>query len=96
MDEIIKLVKLQKMWTTSAFDELIMSKAQAAMSDMASVGIPEMSDPLYREAVVTYCVMNLGIINPQEYDRLKRAYDEMRGQMQTAVTAKRYDGQEAL
>lgn len=96
MDEIIKLVKLQKMWTTSAFDELIMSKAQAAMSDMASVGIPEMSDHLYREAVVTYCVMNLGIINPQEYDRLKRAYDEMRGQMQTAVTAKRYTGQEVL
>ena len=57
MDEIIKLVKRQKMWTTSAFDELIMSKAQAAMSDMASVGIPEMSDPLYREAVVTYCVI---------------------------------------
>ena len=96
MDEIIKLVKLQKMWTTSAFDELIMSKAKAAMSDMAIVGIPEMSDPLYREAVVTYCVMNLGVINPQEYDRLKRAYDEMRGQMQTAVTAKRYNGQEVL
>ena len=96
MDEIIKLVKLQKMWTTSTFDELIVSKAQAAMSDMESVGIPEMSDPLYREAVVTYCVMNLGVINPQEYDRLKRAYDEMRGQMQTAVTAKRYTGQEVL
>lgn len=96
MDEIIKLVKLQKMWTTSTFDELIVSKAQAAMSDMASVGIPELGAPLYREAVVTYCVMNLGVINPQEYDRLKRAYDEMRGQMQTAVTAKRYTGQEVL
>lgn len=96
MDEILKLVKLQKMWTTSTFDELIMSKAQAAMSDMASIGIPELSDPLYREAVVTYCVMNLGVINPQEYDRLKRAYDEMRSQMQTATTAKRYDGEEVV
>lgn len=96
MDEIIKLVKLQKMWTTSAFDELIMSKAQAAMSDMASIGIPDLSDPLHREAVVTYCVMNLGVINPQEYDRLKRAYDEMRGQMQMAMTAKRYDGEEVV
>lgn len=96
MDEIIKLVKLQKMWTTSTFDELIMSKAQAAMSDMASIGIPDLSDPLYREAVVTYCVMNLGVINPQEYDRLKRAYDEMRSQMQTAMTAKRYDGEEVV
>ena len=96
MDEIIKLVKLQKMWTTSAFDELIMSKAQAAMSDMAIVGIPEMSDPLYREAVVTYCVMNLGKIDPQEYDRLKKAYDEMRSQMQTAATAKRYTSEEVV
>lgn len=96
MDEIIKLVKLQKMWTTSTFDDLIVSKAQAAMSDMSSIGIPELSDPLYREAVVTYCVMNLGVINPQEYDRLKRAYDEMRGQMQTATTAKRYDGEEVV
>lgn len=94
MDEIIKLVKLQKMWTTSAFDDLIKSKAQAAMSDMSSIGIPELSDPLYREAVVTYCVMNLGVINPQEYDRLKRAYDEMRSQMQMASTASRYDGGE--
>ncbi len=96
MDEIIKLVKLQKMWTTSTFDELIKSKAQAAMSDMASIGIPELSDPLYREAIVIYCVMNLGKIDPQEYDRLKRAYDEMRSQMQTAATAKRYTGEEVV
>ena len=96
MDEIIKLVKLRKMWTTSAFDELIKSKAQAAISDMTSIGIPELSDPLYQEAVVTYCVMNLGVINPQEYDRLKRAYDEMRGQMQATATAKRYVSQEVL
>ena len=96
MDEIIKLVKLQKMWTTSTFDELIASKARAAMSDMESIGIPELSNSPYQEAVVTYCVMNLGVINPQEYDRLKRAYDEMRSQMQTEVTAKRYAGEEVL
>lgn len=96
MDEIIELVKLQKMWTTSTFDELIKSKAQAAMSDMAIIGIPELSDPLYREAIVTYCVMNLGKIDPQEYDRLKKAYDEMRSQMQTAATAKRYTSEEVV
>ena len=96
MDEIIKLVKLQKMWTTSAFDELIKSKAQAAISDMTSIGIPELNDPLYQEAVVTYCVMNLGKIDPQEYDRLKKAYDEMRSQMQTAAIAKRNTGEEVV
>ena len=96
MDEIIGLVKLQKMWTTSTFDNLIKSKAEAAISDMAIIGIPDLGDPLYREAIVTYCVMNLGKIDPQEYDRLKKAYDEMRGQMQVAATAKRYTDQEVL
>lgn len=84
MEEIITLVKLQKMWTTSAFDPLIISKIEAAVRDLQSIGISRSydTDPLVREAVVTYCVMNLGKIEPNEYDRLKRAYDEMRGQLQ--------------
>lgn len=84
MEEIIILVKLQKMWTTSAFDPLITSKIEAAVRDLQSIGIAGsyQTDPLIREAVVTYCVMNLGKIEPNEYARLKRAYDEMRGQLQ--------------
>ena len=74
MEEIIILVKLQKMWTTSAFDPLIISKIEAAVRDLQSIGITGsyQTDPLIREAVVTYCVMNLGKIEPNEYDRLKR------------------------
>ena len=85
MEEIIMLVKLQKMWTTSAFDQLIISKIEAAVRDLHSIGITGsfQTDPLIREAVVTYCVMSLGKIEPNEYDRLKRAYDEMRGQLQS-------------
>ena len=73
------------MWTTSAFDQLIISKIEAAVRDLHSIGITGsfQTDPLIREAVVTYCVMNLGKIEPNEYDRLKRAYDEMRGQLQS-------------
>lgn len=84
MEEIITLVKLQKMWTTSAFDPLIISKIEAAVRDLQSIGISGSyeADPLIREAVITYCVMNLGKIEPNEYDRLKRAYDEIRGQLQ--------------
>ena len=85
MEEIIMLIKLQKMWTTSAFDQLIISKIEAAVRDLHSIGITGsyQTDPLIREAVVTYCVMSLGKIEPNEYDRLKRAYDEMRGQLQS-------------
>lgn len=93
MEEIITLVKLQKMWTTSAFDPLIISKIEAAVRDLQSIGIRGSyeTDPLVREAVVTYCVMNLGKIEPNEYDRLKRAYDEMRGQLQLARTTEVHD-----
>lgn len=93
MKEIITLVKLQKMWTTSAFDLLIISKIEAAVRDLQSIGISGSydTDPLVREAVVTYCVMNLGKIEPNEYDRLKRAYDEMRGQLQLTRTTEVHD-----
>lgn len=90
-EEIIRLVKLQKMWTTDTFDELIHSKIEAARSDLFFVGIREIGDELYREAIITYCVMNLGIINPNEYDRLKRAYDEMRAQLQSKLIAYNYE-----
>lgn len=93
MEEIITLVKLQKMWTTSAFDPLIISKIEAAVRDLQSIGISGSyeADPLIREAVITYCVMNLGKIEPNEYDRLKRAYDEIRGQLQLARTTEVHD-----
>ena len=93
MEEIIILVRLQKMWTTSAFDPLIISKIEAAVRDLQSIGITGsyQTDPLIREAVVTYCVMNLGKIEPNEYDRLKRAYDEMRGQLQSVKGVEVHD-----
>ena len=90
-EEIIRLVKLQKMWTTDTFDELIHSKIEAARSDLFFVGIREIGDELYREAIITYCVMKLGVINPNEYDRLKRAYDEMRAQLQSKLIAYNYE-----
>lgn len=87
MEEIIKLVKLQNMWTTSAYDALIKSKIQSCVRDLQSVGISnacaDSEDPLIREAILTYCSMNMGKPPADEYDRLKRAYDEMKGQMQS-------------
>lgn len=88
MEELIKLVKMQNLWNTGAYDVLIESKINACLRDLAVVGIPAteeaLSDPLILEAVLTYCTMNLGKPAKDEYDRLKAAYDEMKGQMQTS------------
>ena len=88
MDEIIKLIKLQNMWTTTAYDALIQSKIQSCVRDLQSVGIANASadstDPLIRETILTYCTMHMGKPSADEYDRLKAAYDEMKGQMQTS------------
>lgn len=85
MEEIVHLVKLQNLWTTNAFDDLIRSKIRSCIRDLGSVGISnaeDLDDPLIREAVLVYCTMNLGKPPADEYQRLKNAYDELKGQMQ--------------
>ena len=86
MDDIIKLIKLQNQWTTAAYDDLIVSKILSCVRDLQSVGIasadPYSADPLIREAILTYVSMNMGKPAPDEYTRLKKAYDEMKAQMQ--------------
>lgn len=88
MEELINLVKMQNLWNTSAYDTLIESKINACLRDLEVVGIPtdeeDVLDPLIRAAVLTYCTMNLGKPSKDEYDRLKAAYDEMKGQMQSS------------
>ena len=37
------------------------------------------TDPLVKRAVITYVLMNFG--NPDNYDRLKKSYDEQKGQL---------------
>lgn len=86
MEELVRLVKLQNMWSTSSYDELIKSKIMSCIQDLQCVGILcaniDCIDPLIREAILTYCAMNMGKPSKDEYDRLKKAYDEMKGQMQ--------------
>ena len=43
------------------------------------------TDPLIIRAVVTFCKLNFGVPADGEYDRLKKAYDEQKAQLQTAT-----------
>lgn len=87
MDDIINLIKLQNQWSTDAYDKLIEAKILACVRDLQTVGIQnarsDSSDPMIREAILTFCSMNMGYPTPAEYDRLKRAYDEIKAQLQS-------------
>ena len=71
--------------TTTAFDAEILSLLQAALLDLgvAGVVIPDNVDALVQQACITYVRMNFG--QPDDYDRLKRSYDEQKAQLSTCT-----------
>lgn len=78
-------VKLALRISTAAFDAEISDLIAAALADLGLAGVtptPE-DDPLIIRAVVTYCRVNFG--QPEDYDRLKAAYDEQKAQLQMAT-----------
>lgn len=92
---MLSKVKLAKRISTTVFDAELLDLIAAAIADLQLIGITftvttvtgqggavsdyVVSDPLVSRAIVTYCVMNFG--SPEDYDRLKRSYDEQKGQL---------------
>lgn len=70
---------------TEAFDEELTDLIEAAQLDLgiAGVVVPEPIDALVTRAVITYCKMTFGL--PEDYDRLKKSYDEQKAQLVTAT-----------
>lgn len=85
MDEILCAAKMALRVTTNAFDNEILGLITAALYDMERAGITnkDTSDPLVRRAVITFCRLNFG--QPDDYDRLKKSYDEQKAQMGMAT-----------
>ena len=82
---LIASVKLALRVTAPAFDEQIMSLIQAARLDLGVAGVvlPAEADALVNQAITTYCRMHFG--QPDDYDRLKRSYDEQKAQLSTCT-----------
>lgn len=82
---LIEKAKLAARITTEAFDEQISDLLDTAMLDMgvAGVEVPESADLLISQAAITYFLMHFG--QPDEYDRLKRSYDEQKAQLATCT-----------
>ena len=84
MSEILEAVKLALRVSTDVFDNEINDLIEAAKSDLGIVGVENAeSDPLVKRAVITYCRMYFG--QPDDFDRMKAAYDEQKAQMITAT-----------
>lgn len=78
-------VKLALRVTTTALDSEINDLIDAALADLGLAGVTnqEQTDPLVIRAVTTYCRANFG--QPEDYERMKAAYDEQKAQLRTAT-----------
>ena len=72
---------------TDFFNDELNLLINSALLDLGVAGVlyeiytNENADALISQAVITYCKMNFGIA--EDYDRLKRSYDEQKAQLAT-------------
>lgn len=87
MNEILNKVRMALRITTQAFDDELTDLINAGLADLGIAGANGenvvLTDPLTLRAIITYCKMNFG--EPDEYDRLKKSYDEQKAQMSMAT-----------
>lgn len=78
-------VKLALRISTTAYDTELTYLIEAAKLDLGIAGVvlPEELDALVQRAIITYCKLSFGL--PEDYDRLKRSYDEQKAQLSTAT-----------
>lgn len=83
--ELIAAAKMAKRIKTDAFDYQVKMLLESAMLDMgvAGVEVPETMNALISQAAITYFLLHFG--EPDEYDRLKRSYDEQKAQLATCT-----------
>ena len=85
--ETISKIRLALRITSDAFDTELADLVEAALLDLHIAGVNGVNvvvtDPLLLRAVTTYCKMHFG--EPDEYDRLKKSYDEQKAQMSMAT-----------
>lgn len=84
---MLLLVKTALRITTTQFDDELEHLIDSALLDLGFGGMKAIekaeADDVVKQAIVTYCKMNFGL--PEDYDRLKRSYDEQKAQLGTAT-----------
>ena len=83
--DLVEKTKMALRIKTTAFDTEIDRLIDAAFQDMniAGVIIPDSMTAIVETAAITYVAVHFG--EPDEYDRLKRSYDEQKAQLSTCT-----------
>ena len=84
--KLLNKVKLALRIKTDAFDSELNELILAAATDLGIAGVlvkSENPEPILSRAIITYCKMSFGL--PEDYDRLKRSYDEQKAQLSNAT-----------
>lgn len=82
---LLQRVKTALRVSTTAYDDEITMLINAACADLGIVGVSAVattSDAILIRAVITYCRFSFG--SPEDFERLKRSYDEQKAQLITA------------
>ena len=77
----LEAVKLSLRISNNRYDSELLDLINAAVLDLGVAGVVLSYDldSLVTMAIKTYCKMNFGL--PEDYDRLKRSYDEQKAQL---------------
>ena len=77
---MLEKVKLALRIMTDAFDSELNDLIAAAQLDLGIAGvIPSEIDAIVTRAIITDCKLHFG--EPDDYDRLKKSYDEQKAQL---------------
>ena len=78
-------VKLALRISTDKYNSELNDLIESAKLDLgiAGVVVPTTIDALVTKAIITYCKMSFGL--PEDYDQLKRSYDEQKAQLSNAT-----------
>lgn len=84
-EKTLEATRLALRITTDAFDDEISDLLNAAEEDLGIAGVivPDGSSAIVRRACITYVRMHFG--QPDDYDRLKKSYDEQKAQLATCT-----------
>lgn len=82
---MLEKVKKALRLTTNAYNDELTDLIAAAKADLNIAGVPTTNenDPNIIRAIVTFCRFSFG--SPQDFERIKAAYDEQKAQLQTAT-----------
>lgn len=87
MMELIDKVRMALRVTTDAYDNEITNLISAAIIDLGIAGVDSQQgiDAIVTQAIITYCKINFGELEPDQYERLKASYDEQKAQLSMAT-----------